>query len=81
MKQREQLARQNLGEAPEVDANCELLDTEEGLQVYADYSVILHMQDLEFTVGKVQDRSIKMQLLERADNKKWFVWSQQGMIT
>jgi hypothetical protein len=58
-----------------------LLDTEEGLQVYADYSVTLHLQDLEFTVGKVQDRSIKMQLLERADNKKWFVWSQQGMVT
>jgi hypothetical protein len=31
------------------------------------------MQELEFSAAK-QDKFIKMQLLERKDRKKWFLW-------
>lgn len=39
------------------------------------------MNDLQFEVGKLQDKVIKLQLLERADEKKWFLWIASGLLT
>jgi len=43
--------------------------------VFADFSCTLKMYDLDFTSTALpQDVTMKMQLLERNDGKKWFLW-------
>ena len=50
------------------------------MTVFEDYSVKLCLQDLSFSAASSQDKIIKMQLLERTDKKKWFVWVAQGKV-
>lgn len=58
-----------------VDEDCELKD----VFVFEDYSVKLLLQDLEFS-STSQDRYLRMQLLERNDGKKWFLWLVNGKM-
>ena len=62
-------------------AQNELRDTGAEFHVYEDYSTKICLNDLQFEVGKIQDKIIKLQLLERADEKKWFVWMATGYLT
>lgn len=62
----------------EVDKYCEI---KEDVHVYEDYSVNLIQQDVEYKKVGIQDRLIKMQLLERNDGKKWIVWLANGMAS
>lgn len=66
-----------------MDPQCELLhgDTATALHVYEDYSIKLLLQDVEYSVGKIQDKVIKLQLLERDDEKKWWVWMANGLLS
>jgi hypothetical protein len=63
-----------------VDSQCDI----ENVYVYEDYSCKLVLKDLEYSAALPQDKYLKMQLLERKDRKKWFVWfatSRQGKET
>lgn len=80
VKQRDSLARPKL-ETLQVDAQCELIESGVEFHVYEDYSTKLCLQDLQFDAGKIQDRVIKLQLLERADTKKWVIWMATGLVT
>lgn len=66
-----------------MDPQCELVQGDAAVvaHVYDDYSIKLILQDVEYSVGKIQDRQIKMQLLERGDCQKWWVWLSTGLIT
>ena len=44
-----------------------------------DYSCLLQLDDISYNDDQ-QTKYIVMQLLERNDGKKWFVWSKQGKL-
>lgn len=75
VKQRETTAMQNLAPQFKVDNQCELKD----VTVFQDYSCRLTRQDLELTATS-RDAFIRMQLLERNDKKKWFLWIADGKV-
>jgi hypothetical protein len=54
------------------------VDLEDEVHVYQDYSIDLILHDVEFKTGSISDKVIKLQLLERHDNKKWFFWMANG---
>ena len=58
-----------------VDSECEVKD----VVVFGDYSCKLTRQDLDFTANS-RDSFIRMQLLERNDRKKWFLWIAEGKV-
>ena len=66
-----------LNSAPQfkVDSQCELQD----VTVFQDFSCKLIRQDLDFTATS-RDAFIRMQLLERNDKKKWFLWIAEGKV-
>ena len=49
------------------------------MTVFEDYSVKLTLPDLVYS-SLSQDKFIRMQLLERDDKKKWFLWIAQGKV-
>lgn len=60
-----------------VDAQCDMAD----VVVFEDYSVKLTQSELDLgagPVGKGSDKFIKLQLLERKDGQKWFLWMALG---
>lgn len=58
-----------------VDADCFI----QNVRVYKDYSCLLHLSDVDYnSLGS--NKFYKMQMLERKDGKKWYVWSQFGRI-
>ena len=75
VKQRETTAMLNLTPQFKVDSQCELKD----VIVFQDYSCKLSRQDLELTATS-RDAFIRMQLLERNDKKKWFLWMAEGKV-
>ena len=55
---------------------CELTK----VSVMEDYSCYMQQDDIAFNEQGEHTRFFKMQLLVRDDNKKWFVWIQQGKV-
>ena len=58
-----------------VDPDCEIPDVE----VYEDYSCLLNLVDITYS-NLNQNKFYKIQLLERKDKKKWFMWVQLGRV-
>ena len=75
MKQRESIAEKRIFPKVNIDRDCDLKD----VAVFEDYTVKLVLQDLEYS-SKSQDKYVKMQLLERNDGKKWFLWTENGKV-
>lgn len=75
VKQRETTAMLNIAPQFKVDSQCELKE----VTVFQDYSCRLTRQDLELTATS-RDAFIRMQLLERNDKKKWFLWIADGKV-
>ena len=75
MKQRESNAQKRIFPKIIVDRDCDTKD----VSVFEDYSVKLILQDLEFS-STSQDKYLRMQLLERNDGKKWFLWVVHGKV-
>jgi hypothetical protein len=53
-----------------VDPACEVKNS----HVLNDYSCYMQQTDIAYTDKNEQTRFYKMQLLERNDEKKWFLW-------
>lgn len=53
-----------------VDPACEVLN----VHVYEDYTCYMQQSDIAYTDNNEHTRFYKMQLLERNDQKKWFLW-------
>ena len=75
VKKRENEGRERIFTKVNVDKDCELKE----VQVFEDYTVRLILQDTEYG-SDTQDRYMKMQLLERNDAKKWFLWLATGKV-
>ena len=75
VKKRENQGRERIFTKVKVDKDCELKE----VQVFEDYAVRLILQDTEYS-SDTQDRYMKMQLLERNDAKKWFLWIATGKV-
>ena len=58
-----------------VDKDCEI----KNVQVLEDYSCQLQHNDISYNDDQ-QTRFYTMQLLERNDGKKWFVWTKHGKL-
>jgi len=69
VKVREIRAEQRIFPEIKVDPQCEVAD----VKVFQDYSVKLTLPEVNFS-AQSHDRVLKMQLLERKDGKKWFLW-------
>ena len=75
VKSREFHAEQRIFPDIKVDSQCELRE----VKVFQDYSAKLTLQEVNFSAIN-QDKFVRMQLLERNDGKKWFLWIAQGRI-
>ena len=75
VKKRENEGQERIFAKVNVDKDCELKE----VQVFEDYTVKLILQDLEYS-SISQDKYMKMQLLERNDAKKWFLWLVNGKV-
>ena len=75
VKMRETNAMARIFKECKVDPQCELSD----VKVFQDYSVKLTLQEVNLTVNS-HDKFLRMQLLERNDLKKWFLWICQGKV-
>ena len=53
-----------------IDRHCDI----QNVKVVDDYSCHLQMNDISYN-DEQQNRFYKMQLLERNDGKKWFLWA------
>ena len=69
VKIREITAMQRIFKEIKVDPQCELND----VKVFQDYSVKLNLFEVNFSASS-HDKFLRMQLLERNDGKKWFLW-------
>lgn len=69
------LARSRIFGSHKVDKDCEI----KNVQVLEDYSCQLQHNDISYNDDQ-QTRFYTMQLLERNDGKKWFVWTKQGKL-
>ena len=75
VKKRENEGQERIFAKVNVDKACELKD----VHVFEDYTVKLILQDLEYS-STSQDKYMRMQLLERNDGKKWFLWTVNGKV-
>ena len=58
-----------------VDRDCEI----KGVSIFEDYSCLLQQEDISYNEDK-HTRYLVIQLLERADGKKWQLWTKQGKL-
>lgn len=66
----------NFGTLHKVDPSCSIKD----VNVLDDYSCVLVLEDISYNQLS-QIKVFKMQLVERNDGKKWFVWIAQGIMS
>lgn len=66
----------NFGTLHKVDPCCSVMN----VGVLHDYSCVLVMEDISYNQLS-QIKVVKMQLLERRDFKKWYVWIAQGILS
>ena len=75
VKIRQTRAEQRIFTEIKVDPQCEVPD----VKGFQDYSVKLILPEVNFS-AQSHDRILKMQLLERNDGRKWFLWIAQGKV-
>ena len=74
-KAEEESSRVRIFGSNKVDKDCEI----KNVQVLEDYSCQLQHNDISYNDDQ-QTRFYTMQLLERNDGKKWFVWTKHGKL-
>lgn len=76
IKQREQSTGNRTLMTFKLDPACEL----KNVHVLDDYTCYMQQTDIAYNERNEQTRFYKMQLLQRNDEKKWFVWFQTGKV-